>query len=152
MALSTWSTKNQPERGSSNPDPIAVQLATIVSRLESFESLKDDVAALKDQAVFERKLNEKMTWKSSGLNREEEAIIAQLAAIGARLDSLVAVNDDVAVIKVWMDDKEADDVPQGPLIDQVMEVDNGGSSMSEVERVPKNYVLEEPDKKRAEEN
>ncbi|KAD2804887.1 hypothetical protein E3N88_38264 [Mikania micrantha] len=103
-------------------------------------------------AVFERKLNEKMTWKSSGLNREEEAIIAQLAAIGARLDSLVAVNDDVAVIKVWMDDKEADDVPQGPLIDQVMEVDNGGSSMSEVERVPKNYVLEEPDKKRAEEN
>ncbi|KAD7117248.1 hypothetical protein E3N88_04516 [Mikania micrantha] len=68
---------------------------------------------------------------------EKEAIIAQLASIRARLNFL---RDDVAVIKVWMDDKELDDAPQDTLTDLVMEVYNSGSSMSKVARVPKNYA------------
>ncbi|KAD5508809.1 hypothetical protein E3N88_16512 [Mikania micrantha] len=48
--------------------------------------------------------------------------------------------------------QRSDDAPQYPLTNLVMEVDNRGSSMSEVVGVLKIYVLEEADKKHAGEN
>ncbi|KAD3068068.1 hypothetical protein E3N88_35948 [Mikania micrantha] len=48
--------------------------------------------------------------------------------------------------------QRSDDASQDPLTNLVMEVDNSGSSMSEVVGVTKNYVLEEADKKHAGEN
>ncbi|KAD7116494.1 hypothetical protein E3N88_03762 [Mikania micrantha] len=67
-----------------------------------------------------------MSSNNSGGNQSN--LVVQLAAISAKLDSLIALKEDVAVIKAWMDDKEPQDELQHLPTDLVKEEASGDSS------------------------
>ncbi|GKB85833.1 retrotransposable element Tf2 [Tanacetum coccineum] len=61
-------TRNNPDTGSGANDPIATRLAAIAAKLEAMESLKEDIADLKRQAV-----NKKRSGGSGSIYEEVES-------------------------------------------------------------------------------
>ncbi|KAD2393305.1 hypothetical protein E3N88_40282 [Mikania micrantha] len=65
---------------------------------------------------------------NNSVGNQSDLVVNQLAAIAAKLDSLIALKEDVAVIKAWMDDKEPQDELQHLPTDLVKEEASGDNS------------------------
>ncbi|KAD2393287.1 hypothetical protein E3N88_40264 [Mikania micrantha] len=68
---------------------------------------------------------------NNSVGNQSDLVVNQLAAIAAKLDSLIALKEDVAVIKAWMDDKEPQDELQHLPTDLVKEEASGDNSSDE---------------------